>query len=485
MTRMRIRNWLMIVALLAGLGWSGVARAQATSEEELQQLLKLFVDTFDQVDRNYVKEVNRRQLMEGAVRGMLDQLDPYSNYISEDDLTRFNQQVEQEFGGIGIQIGFDDQRRLMVQSPLPGSPAFKGGLRAGDLILQVDGKSTEGFDSATAMQHLKGKPGAPVKLGVLHKGENKLTEITVVREMVHISSVMGDKYNADGTWNYLVSENPKIGYIRISSFGRDTTKELKAALDVLQTQGLQGLVLDLRFNPGGLLSSATEVSDLFIEDGVIVSTKGRNTEERVWKAKKPGTFTGFPMAVLVNGYSASASEIVSACLADNKRAVIVGERTWGKGSVQNVIELDSGKSALKLTTAAYFRPSGKNIHRFPGAKDTEEWGVMPDEGYRIPQSLDELRKYNEYRHQRDVLSTEGPPKTDYVDAVLNKAVDYIKTNQPGAAAAAQPAPAAGAAINRPAATVVSAETKTDQVYSLLQEWALVWRVIGLQVPALL
>ena len=164
---------------------------------------------------------------------------------------------------------------------------------------------------------------------------------------------------------------------------------------------------------------------MFLEEGKIVSTKGRNTEERAQYAKKAGTFSGFPMAVLVNRYSASASEIVSAALQDHKRAVVVGERTWGKGSVQNVIDMENGKSQLKLTTASYHRPSGKNIHRFPDSKESDEWGVMPDENYLVPFTIPEMQTYLDFRKQRDVLSKEGPPKTEYVDKQLAKAEEYV------------------------------------------------------------
>ena len=168
-----------------------------------------------------------------------------------------------------------------------------------------------------------------------------------------------------------------------------------------------------------------KISDLFVESGKIVSTKGRNTPERTWNAKKPGTYSDVPMVILVNRYSASASEILSACLQDHKRAVIVGERTWGKGSVQNVINLEDGLSALKLTTASYHRPSGKNIHRFPGAKDTDEWGVMPDENYKLRFTNEQLRDYLDYRRERDVLSKEGPPKNDFKDEQLAKALEFL------------------------------------------------------------
>jgi carboxyl-terminal processing protease len=197
----------------------------------------------------------------------------------------------------------------------------------------------------------------------------------------------------------------------LTAFSRDTSGELQRALEQLQSAGMRGLILDLRFNPGGLLNAAIEVSDLFISEGRIVSTKGRSTPERSWDAHKPGTFEGFPIVVLVNRFSASASEIVSACLQDHQRAVIMGERTWGKGSVQSVIELEDGKSALKLTTAAYFRPSGKNIHRFPDAKDQDEWGVLPDKGFLLKLNDKELVDLIQDRRQRDILRAGNGDKT--------------------------------------------------------------------------
>lgn len=418
---------------------SSINSAPAGTEDELFESMRLFIDSFDQVDRFYVKEVNRRELIEAALRGMLDKLDPYSNYISPEDLTRFNSQVEQEFGGIGIQVGLDPQNRLMVLTPLPGSPAYRAGIRAGDLIAKIEGESTQGYDLEKAVKRLKGKAGEGVKLGIVHVGSSTIEDVKVTREMVHVSTVLGDHYKPDGKWEYMLNPEKKIGYVRITTFSRDTVKELKIALSQLKAQGMAALVLDLRFNPGGLLSAATEVSDLFIEDGRIVSTKGRSTEERIWNARKPDTFAGFPMVCLVNGYSASASEIVSACLQDNNRAIVVGDRTWGKGSVQNVIEMEHGKSALKLTTASYHRPNGKNIHRFPGAKDDDEWGVMPSEGYRIVLPFEEMKKYQDFRVQRDVLSDKGPPTSDFVDRQLAKGLEYIDSQLASKPADAKPA----------------------------------------------
>lgn len=422
---MRARFVVAVVAVCVGIGSLAPTVQAATPEEELFEATRLLIDSFDQIDRNYVKEVSRRELVEAALRGMLDRLDPHSSYFSPDDLARFNSQVEQEFGGVGIQVGLDPQGRLQVITPLPGSPAYKAGVRAGDLISQIEGESTLGYDVDKAARKLKGKPGAAVKLGVVHLGGTGVDELTVTREMIHVSSVLGDKYKPDGSWDFMLDPAKKIGYIRLVSFSRDSTKEVREALNSLKADGMKALVLDLRFNPGGLLSAATEIADMFVEDGVIVSTKGRNTEERVVMAQKANTFSGFPMAVLVNGYSASASEIVSACLQDRNRAVIVGDRSYGKGSVQNVIEMEQGKSALKLTTASYHRPSGKNIHRFPGAKESDDWGVTPNEGFRITLPIDELRAYDEYRRGRDVLSDKGPPASEFVDRQLQKALDEI------------------------------------------------------------
>lgn len=430
---MRARIFAAVLAACVCFGGTVSTLRAAPQEEELYEAMRLLIDSFDQVDRFYVKETNRRELVEAALRGMLEKLDPYSNYISPDDLVRFNSQVEQEFGGIGIQVGLDPQGRLQVLTPLPGSPAYKAGIRAGDLIANIEGETTVGYDLEKAVKRLKGKAGVPVKLGVVHLGGTAVEELTVMREMVHVSTVLGDRYKPDGTWEYMLDPEKKVGYVRLTSFSRDSVKELRDALTSLKAAGMRALVLDLRFNPGGLLSAATEVSDMFIEEGKIVSTKGRNTEEREWKAQKQNSFADFPMAVLINGYSASASEIVSACLQDNNRAVIVGDRSWGKGSVQNVIELEQGKSALKLTTASYHRPNGKNIHRFPGAKDTDEWGVMPNDGYRIVLPIEELRKYDEYRRGRDVLSDKEPPKSEFVDSQLQKALEYLDQKLSGKA----------------------------------------------------
>lgn len=394
-------------------------------DDELFELMRVFADTFEQVERNYVKEIDRRKLIEAALRGMMEELDPHSNYISPDDLGRFRAQVEQEFGGIGIQVSVDPQsRRLTVMTPLPGTPAYRAGIRSGDTIVEIEGKSAVGMSIDDAVKIMKGKKGEPVTIGIVHPGTSKVEKLTIVRDIIQVATVLGDTHKSDDTWNFMYDEDKKIAYVRITAFSQNTTKELKDAMEDVTARGMKGLVIDLRFNPGGLLRSAIQISDMYLDEGKIVSTKGRNTAENVTYAKKEETYRGFPIAVLVNRFSASASEIVSAALQDHKRAVVVGERTFGKGSVQNVIELEEGKSALKLTTAAYFRPSGKNIHRFPGAKDEDEWGVSPNESFDLKLTNDEMTKYLEYRRQRDVLGRE-PVKSDFEDKQLKRALEYL------------------------------------------------------------
>jgi carboxyl-terminal processing protease len=397
--------WLCVVllsawALTSAGAWAEEAKKPTTDED--YELYQVFADTLDQVQRNYVKDVSRRELMEAAIQGVLGKLDPYSNYISPEDISRFRSSVEAQFGGIGIQIGPLGEQ-LQIISPLYGTPAYRAGLESGDIILEIDGKSTEGVRIDDAVKLLKGEPGTKVALTVRHVGSPDKQTVTLTRELVHVETVLGDRRKSDDTWDFMLDPDKKIGYIRITAFSRDTAQDVKKALADLEQRGMKGLILDLRFNPGGLLNSAIEVSDLFVTDGRIVSTKGRNTQERTWDAQKDGTFGNFKMAILVNHYSASASEIVSACLQDNHRAVVIGERTWGKGSVQNVIELEGGRSALKLTTASYHRPNGKNIHRFPDSKDTDEWGVSPDGGYEVKLNGFQTERLIINRRERDIL----------------------------------------------------------------------------------
>ena len=438
MARRTLPVWLLVFALTFPFAAAAEQTAakpddkarQRKQDEEYYELYRALADTMDQVERNYVKGISRRELIEAAIKGMLSKLDPHSSYISPEDLGRFKTSVENQFGGIGIQVTLEGGQ-LKVLSPLVGSPAYEAGVQAGDRIVEIDGKTTEGIDLEEAVRRLKGETGTSVSIKVVHQS-GKSESMQISREIVHVETVLGDRRNGDDRWDYMYDHDRRIGYIRITAFSRETAEEVEKALDALKKQNLRGLILDLRFNPGGLLTSAIEISDLFVSEGKIVSTEGRNSPERVWEARKPGTFEGFPMVVLVNRFSASASEIVSACLQDHKRAVVVGERTYGKGSVQNVIELEGGRSALKLTTAGYLRPNGKNIDR-AGAKESDEWGVKPNEGLEVSLNDGELLSLVTSRRKRDIVQVHGKASEEpaekngdeVVDRQLKKALEYL------------------------------------------------------------
>jgi carboxyl-terminal processing protease len=301
-----------------------------------------------------------------------------------------------------------------------------------------------------AVDMIQGDPGQPVTLTVLHEGSKEPADLAITRAIIKVKSVLGDrrKPDAPGEWDYFLDRESKIGYLRLTSFSKTSAEEMQSAVEELDREGVRGLIIDLRNNPGGLLRAAVEVSDLFLNEGVIVSTRGRNHKDEVYQARPEGTLLSepgrvVPIAVLINKYSASASEIVAAALQDHKRAVVVGERSYGKGSVQNIILMEHDTSALKLTTASYWRPSGKNIHRFPDKQDFEaahidpdEWGVKPDPGFEVALTDEERLEYLVARSERDVVRSKpkppvqdkktGKPKKPFVDKVLQKAVDYLR-----------------------------------------------------------
>jgi carboxyl-terminal processing protease len=403
-------------------------------DDENYEFYRVLVDALDHIEKSYVESVDRHKLLEGALQGMITNLDPYSAYIRPDQFKQFEKQTQGHFGGIGIQIGPAENRQLTVISPLIGTPAYRAGVRAGDKIIEIEGESTENISLDEAVAKLMGPEGTEVTITLIHEGDAEPTKVTLVREDIKVESVLGDTRKPDDSWDWIIDHDNNIAYIRINSFITSTAEDLEKALKQAKADGMTGLVLDLRTNPGGLLQSAIEVSDMLIKKGLIVSTKARNTRERSFNASGDAAYIDFPIAVIVNHYSASASEILAAALQDNGRAKVVGERTWGKGSVQNVIELEGGISALKLTTAEYHRPNGHNIHRRPSAKDTDEWGVMPEDDMKIEFSPPELRDYFRYRARRDVIrskngSTEpagDDSSSQFVDRQLQKALDYVK-----------------------------------------------------------
>ena len=347
--------------------------------DENYALYQLLVDTIDQVEANYVKPISKKELIEAAIGGVLNKLDPYSDYIPTENVEDFRSDLENRFGGLGIHTA-KQHDKLIVVSPMADSPAYRAGLRPDDVITAINGVSTKGMSLDESSDKLKGPVGSRVTLTVERKKKGTF-DVVLTRDLINIPTVSGCSRNADDSWNYWIDVRNKIAYVRISSFSHKTVDELEAVLKKLTDSDMRGLILDLRFNPGGALGAAIEICDMFVDEGAIVSVKGRVTDEKTWFASKGKTLTRVPMAVLINHYSASASEVVSACLQDSKRAKIVGERSFGKGSVQNVIDMDGG--ALKLTTSGYFRPSGHNIHREEDFTEEDEWGVTPDNGMAV------------------------------------------------------------------------------------------------------
>ncbi|WP_425614487.1 S41 family peptidase [Anatilimnocola sp. NA78] len=375
----------------------------------LAEAMNLVVD-------NYVDDVDERKLFEGAMEGMIDELDPYSKYTTPDELPKFQEAIGQEFPGIGIVVELDEkEKRLKIRSPIPKLPAFQAGLKAGDIILQIDGKDTAGKSLEECTKDIRGEEGTTVKLVVKRGTSEETLEFEVQRAKIPIESVKGDRHDAAGEWIWNLPGHPRLGYIRIVSFGERTVDELKTALETFGpgAKSIDGLILDMRGNAGGLLTSAVGVCDAFLDEGLIVSTRGRNKVQLESHSAKPDLVVpkSLPILVLVDGFSASASEIVAACLQDNGRAVVAGQRSWGKGTVQKVYMLEGNKSALRLTFASYWRPSGKDIHKRRDAKDTDDWGVSPDQGLEVIIGKELQEKLYRQRNERDISAVEGSEPT--------------------------------------------------------------------------
>lgn len=347
-----------LIFLLLG-GWLG-GQVQAV-RETVYDNLSLFSQVLSLVQNRYVEQVDPQKLIYAAVKGMLSSLDPHTQFLEAKEYRDLMVGTEGSFGGIGIQIDIRDGW-LTVISPLEGTPAYRLGLQPGDRIVKIEGKSTKGITTDEAISKLRGEPGTPVTISIEREGESELLDYTITRAKIEVRSVP-----------YFGMVRPGIGYVRLSGFSKDSGADLSRAIDSLQTQGLTGLILDLRYNVGGLLDQAVEVSNLFLKEGeTIVSTRGRIPESnQEFHARAKGKYLDRPLVVLVNGGSASASEIVAGAIQDWDRGLILGTTTFGKGSVQTVLQLPQG-TALKLTTAKYYTPSGRCIHReSAGMEETE------------------------------------------------------------------------------------------------------------------
>jgi carboxyl-terminal processing protease len=425
------RRNLYLLFAVALVSLACYVKADSAYRSRYGQMSDTFVEALKQIDRHYIEPVQERQLFEAALAGMVEKLgDPYSAYEPPQEALEFRQQLDQKFGGIGVEVTIDpNNRRLTVASPMIGTPAYEAGILAGDQILAIDGETTDGMDYEEARRRMRGEPGELVTLTVLHPAQATPQDIRLARAIIKIPSVLGDTRDEQGRWNFTLAGHPEIGYVRIISFGEQTVGELEAALGGLAKQPVQAVVLDLRHNFGGILRTAVSACDFFVKDGVIVTTRGRDRKENLetFRASGKARFTTWPVVVLVDHLTASAAEIVAACLQDHKRAVVVGERTWGKGTVQNVIPLEGGKSALKLTVATYWRPSERNIHRLRDAKEDDDWGVRPDKAFEIKLSQEEQVRSAEERRQRDAAgATKGADPSPLFDPPLEKAIDYLK-----------------------------------------------------------
>ncbi len=347
---MRIANWAGIVALLFCL--AGMPSPSGASDDYAS--LKQFSHVLDMVEKSYVQEVDRQELIRGAIEGMLKNLDPHSAYLGEEAFEQMEVETKGEFTGVGIEITIREGR-LTVVSPIEGTPAYEAGLKAGDVILEIDGESARDITIMEAVDRIRGPEGTEVDLTVLHEKADQPVAITVERDVIPMHSVKAHDLGS----GYL--------YARISNFNQKTSKDLREALD--QRKEWRGVVLDLRNNPGGLLEQAVSVADMFLEGGKIVYTKGRvDRAQMSFSAESEGSDVTAPVVVLTNAGTASAAEIVAGALQDHKRALVVGQQSFGKGSVQTIIPLQKS-TGIKLTTARYYTPEGSSI---------QAQGIIPD-----------------------------------------------------------------------------------------------------------
>jgi len=395
----------------------------------------------------YVRPVREEDLFDAAMEGLTAPLDQNSSYIAPPRYSTFRRELGQEFGGIGVHVDFDEEtREMVIISPLAGAPAYDAGIQAGDIVLAIDGVQLNGEDFETSLERLHGEKGSPVTLTVKHIGQEEPVDITMTRDNIMVESVMGDTHGAGGMWDFHLADNPRIGYIRVDSFGDRTADDFRAALEQIDGNA-DGVIIDMRGNAGGYLDAAIQMVDMFLDEGDIVTTRTRNNRIReVRRASAGPTLVpkDLPIVVMIDRFSASASEIFAAALQDHDRATVVGERSYGKGTVQSIFPLDGDRRAMKITTATYWRPNGTNIHRFPDSKEEDDWGVTPDDGLTMELDNETLKKIFKARRLRDIdrtnfanpddavareISEEEQELLDFDDPQLQLAIEIIEADQ--------------------------------------------------------
>jgi len=399
--------------------------ARAAGADTYRQL-SLFSDVFERVRSDYVEKPDDAKLVESAINGMLAGLDPHSSYMDAKSFRDMQVQTRGEFGGLGIEVTMEDGV-IKVVAPIDETPAARAGVQANDYITHIDDEPVQGLTLTQAVDKMRGPINTKIKIRIMRKGQDKPVEMTLTRDVIKVLSVRSH------------SEGDDVGYIRITQFTEQTNEGLKKAINELTAQDgdkLKGFIVDLRNNPGGLLDQAIAVCDAFLEKGEIVSTRGRNADEIQRFTAKPGDMTkGKPVIVLINGGSASASEIVAGALQDHKRATVLGTRSFGKGSVQTIIPLGNGNGALRLTTARYFTPSGHSIQAKGIVPDIEVLQDVPDELKTRADSKGEASLRGHLKAEGD----EGTGSQAYVppdakdDKALHAALDLIRGEQKNAA----------------------------------------------------
>ncbi len=420
---------LVFLGVLAGAGLTLLATqphsvfvgssAKAAASDTYRQL-NLFGDVFERVRADYVEKPDDSKLVESAINGMLAGLDPHSSYMDPKSFRDMQVQTRGEFGGLGIEVTMEDGL-VKVVAPIDETPAAKAGVMANDIITHLDDEPVQGLTLNQAVEKMRGPVNTKIKLQIMRKGDDKPIEVTIMRDVIRVNSVRSH------------NEGDDVGYIRITQFNEQTTDGLKKAIGDLTTQvgadKIKGFVLDLRNNPGGLLDQAISVSDAFLDKGEIVSTRGRNAEETQRFNARPGDLTkGKPVIVLINGGSASASEIVAGALQDHKRATIIGTRSFGKGSVQTIIPLGAGNGALRLTTARYYTPSGRSIQAKGIAPDIEVLQDVPDDLKARTDTKGEasLRGHLKAEGDEETGSQSYVPPDEKDDRALTRAIDLLR-----------------------------------------------------------
>jgi len=367
--------WVAIFTVIALMFWR---LPQLVAEQDaVYRTYGVLLEADALIRQKYVHDVDDERLVEGAVRGMLRRLDPYCAYITPQQRDWLRRRTRGEYVGVGVEVAKRNGAWTVI-SPIEDGPADRAGVMPGDAIVAVDGRDVESMSVLDIDRMFAGSAGSEVTLTIRRDGEEPTRRVAIRRGPVSITTVRGSGKTDDGRWNFMVDPDDRLGYIRVSDFSEITVRDFDAALKLLTQAGVRGLIIDLRDNPGGLMHEAIRMVDRFVAGGPILATVTRRKVVQRYQASPDDTIEDIPLVVLVNGGSASSSEIVAGSLQARGRAVVVGQRTFGKGSVQHLITLSDAVSAIKLTVAYYQLPNGRFIHRTPSNKKTDEWGVTPD-----------------------------------------------------------------------------------------------------------